>query len=143
MSWNKEKYEREVTAYKKRLKLYPYAWKIIYVCPCTGNLFSQYALMEFKTNTWGRWLKSSRIDRTWTNTERYDRQVRHGFHVYTSREAARKTIEGHNERVVKVKVDPKTFVAIGRANGNGQLSSSAVFDKIMYLRDQKPKIRRK
>ena len=142
VSWNKENYEREAKTYKKRLKRYPYAWKTIYVCHNTRKIFSQYGLMELGTNCWGRWMKSSRRNSALTNRERYDRQIGYGFHVYTSRKAAREKAMG-NEIVVKVKVDPKTFIAIGRANGNGQFSSSAVFDKIMYLRDQKPKIRRK
>ena len=140
MSRNEEHDKKYIEAYKKRLKRYPYAWKIIYVCHKTPNIFSQLGYMELETNLWGKWLKSSRTNEKLTPIEKDFHQVRLGFHVFTSREAAREAAMSSlsGEKIVKVKVDPKTFVAIGRANDEGEGASSAVFDKIMYLRDQKP-----
>ena len=144
MSRNEEQYNKDVEAYKKRLKRYPYAWKIIYVCHSPRRIFSQHGYM-YIGKCWGKWIESTRTNPILTPEEEKNHQVRLGFHVYTSRKAAREAVMSclSGEKIVKVKVDPKTFVAIGRANGQGKLSSSAVFDKIMYLRDQKPKIRRK
>ncbi len=128
-----------IEALKRRLKKNPYMWKIVYL-RVDGSVTSQWGNMF--NIPFGKWLISNRKNRNFTLELSYRElslmRVNQGFHVYTTRKAARSRAAGQ-ERVIKVKVDPKTLIAVGRSNSRGDYGDSAVFHKILYPHNQKPK----
>ena len=126
---SKEQTETDKQAYIKRLKRYPYAWKVI--CVYKNNWVSQY---RYNIVVFGKWLISSRKKRkniyTLSRKEWNLCQVKKGFHVYTTREEARSNGCDDYYKVVKVQVDPETLVAVSPEN------SCAVFHKIKYLKEK-------
>ena len=118
-----------------------YLWKVIQDrYPYDGHDWE--SLYERDPIKWGKWLTSNRTSSFLTRDENYSNEIYLGFHVFLTREDARKKLRErfihHHYRLVKVRVDPKDLVAVGYFATYSKCNS-AVFTHIMYPRDQKPK----
>ncbi len=113
-----------------------HAWKVVAIKP-NGRIVS--AIREVAIR-WNRWFLSSRKvlvnPMKITRSELRKGYINHGFHVFLKREDAREyrryltSFDPFKYKVVKVEVDPKTFVTVG---GCWDLEK-AVFHRIKYTK---------